>query len=406
MRTKLTDSMVRGLPAPPSGNRVTYDSDVPGFGCRVTSTGARAFVLNYRVAGRERRITIGSYPAWKTGQAREQAGALRRQVDLGEDPMQTRQEQREAPTIADLANRYREVHLPNKRAGSAENDELALRKHILPRFERTLVTDVRHADIVDLHREITKTTPIAANRIVALLSTMFSLAIREEWRADNPCKGIKKNQENRRERFLSPAEIARLSEALAASPEQASANAVRLLLLTGARRGEMLGAKWSEFDLAAGTWVKPGSRTKQRTLHRVPLSVPAISLLSQMKAAAGNDATYVFPSTSRPGPDGLRTEQPMQTLKTMWSGVRRKAGLDDVHLHDLRHSFASLLASGGASLPLIGALLGHSNPITTNRYAHLADNPLRAATERVGAIVAGATEAGAEVVRMAKVQPK
>ena len=387
MADKLTDEIVRDLAAPASGNRITYDSEVIGFGCRVTSAGARSFVLNYRVAGRERRITIGKWPNWKTAAARREASILKRKVDVGDDPLHQRQARRDAPTVAELADLYRKVHLPSKRPASAAGDELALRKHILPKLERMRVAEVQHADVAELHRAVTKTAPIGANRMLALLSTMFNLAIREKWRSDNPCHGVKRNQESRRERFLAPAEIARLSKALAASPEQASANAIRLLLLTGARRGEVLGARWDEFDLDAGTWTKPGARTKQKTLHRVPLSGVAIALLSEMRAKAGKDPIYLFPSMSRPGPDGRRREQPLRSLKTMWGAMCRKAQLRDVRLHDLRHSFASMLASGGASLPLIGALLGHTQSQTTLRYAHLVDDALRGAVEQVGAIL-------------------
>jgi integrase len=403
--------VVRDLPPPPAGNRITYDSDIPGFGCRTTAASAKSFVLNYRVAGRERRITIGSWPAWKAAQAREKASALRRQVDDGSDPMQNRQDRREAPTVADLAKLYREVHLPTKRPGSAANDEMTLRKHILPRFGRMPVADVRRADIIDLHRDITRTGPIAANRTRALLSTMFNLAISEEWRADNPCKGTPRNQENRRERFLSEVEIGRLSDALAASPEQASANAIRLLLLTGARRGEVLSMTWDQIDFEAGAWTKRAATTKQKKTHRVPLSAPALALLSDMKAEADRENArrvrdglppidFVFPGTSRPGPDGRRGEQPLHSLKTLWAGVCRKAELEDVHLHDLRHSFASLLASSGASLPLIGALLGHTQAQTTLRYSHLADSAMRAAAERAGAIIQAAGGPSADVLPM------
>jgi integrase len=149
-------------------------------------------------------------------------------------------------------------------------------------------------------------------------------------------------------------------------------------MLTGARRGEALNARWSQFDLEAGIWVKPAATTKQRREHRVPLSAPANELLTMMKVKAIGD--YVFA-----GKDG----KPITDLKRMWAAACRAAELDGVRLHDLRHTYASILASAGASLPTIGALLGHTQPNTTARYSHLFDDPLRQATDHVASIIDG-----------------
>ena len=410
MAQELDKSVVEGLLPPASGNRILYDEEVKGFGVRVTSGGAKAFILNYRNAGgRERRITIGSWPAWKVKDAREQAKALKQKVDLGQDPVADRQAKRADPTVAGLAQLYREKHLPKKRAGSREGDEAMLARHILPALGRLQVAEIRRKEIAHLHRKLSETIPIAANRCLALLSKMFGLAMEEEWRGDNPCKGIQRNQENRLERYLTPAEIAQLAAALAAHPERTSCNAIRLLLLTGARKGETLAAKWSEFDLEAGVWVKPSAHTKSKRTHRVPLSAPAKALLSAMKSEADASCPYVFPGqlARELGPDGLRHMQPLKDIKRVWAAVCQKAGLGEMvagkaaggkpakvwksnaRMHDLRHTYASLLASSGLSLPIIGGLLGHTQPQTTARYAHLMDDPLRAATERVGVIVSG-----------------
>jgi integrase len=209
---------------------------------------------------------------------------------------------------------------------------------------------------------------------------MFSLAIKWEMRPDNPAKGIERNPEQRRDRFLSGDELARLTEALADHSEQQSANAVRLLLLTGARRGEVLSATWDQFDLENGVWTKPSAHTKQKKDHRVPLSAPALQLLSDMNAASTSD--HLFP--------GKSPDVPMTEIKHFWAAVCRKAKIRDCRLHDLRHTYASILASSGLSLPIVGALLGHTQPGTTARYAHLYDDPLREATERVGAVVSAA----------------
>src|SRR5205823_8657066 len=196
-----------------------------------------------------------------------------------------------------------------------------------------------------------------------------------------------------RNRYLAGDELRRLTDALATHPNQDAANAIRLLLLTGARRGEVLGASWDQFELKEGVWTKPSSHTKQKREHRVPLSAPVRQLLAEMKEAADRRADggnrkpppFLFPA----GPGARKGHGHLAEIKGPWRAIRKLAGLSGVRVHDLRHSYASILASAGLSLPVIGALLGHTQPGTTARYAHLFDDPLRAATERVGAIVTG-----------------
>jgi integrase len=218
---------------------------------------------------------------------------------------------------------------------------------------------------------------------------MLTLAIRWGWRPDNPVRGIERNQEQKRHRYFSGDELARLTAALTTHDDRQAASIVRLLLLTGARRGEALQARWDELDLKVGVWTKPGATTKQKTEHRVPLSAPARQLLSELRAAAEMErekagqpiSDFVFPSR---GDTGHRVE-----IKKDWRALCKVASIHGARLHDCRHTFASVLASAGLSLPIIGALLGHSNPSTTARYSHLMDDPLRAATERAGAIMSG-----------------
>ena len=198
-----------------------------------------------------------------------------------------------------------------------------------------------------------------------------------EWCNRNPVKGVERNQEQARQRYLSSEELTRLMAALAADEDQQAANIIRLLLLTGARKSEVLTAKWDDFDLKAGIWTKPGARTKQKTEHRVPLSAPVRILLRDTEITS----EYVFPGRWGRG-HRITVEGPQ---KRIW----KAAGLTGLRIHDLRHSYASHLASAGVGLHVIGALLGHSNPTTTHRYAHLMDDPLRQATERAGAIIEG-----------------
>jgi integrase len=415
MTDKLNDTIVKALPKPSSGNKITYDGEVKGFGVRVTSGGSRSFILNYRTrSGRERRYTIGQFPEWKTGAARQEASNLKKTIDRGEDPLALVEADRGAKTVGDMARRFTEEHLPKTRPSTAKNYTLLLEKFILPVLRHHKVAEVTYADIDDLHRKVTKGgAPYQANRSIAVLSKMFSLAMRWQWRPDNPAKGIERNPEEKRHRYLSPAELAKLTEALGGAEDQQAANIIRLLLLTGARSGEVMAARWEQFDLKGGVWTKPGSTTKQKTLHRVPLSAPARLLLVDIRAAAEAEATkkgkavssFIFPG---------RGSEHRAEIKYAWHDLCVAAGVVTVEtvkdakgreritvkpsarIHDLRHTYASVLASAGLSLPIIGALLGHSQPATTARYSHLMDDPLRAATERAGAIVFAKGE-GAEV---------
>lgn len=414
MAQAITDKLVRELTSPASGNHVTYDEDLSGFGIRITAAGAKSFVLNYRVAGRERRLTIGRYPAWSVEAARREAKRLRQEVDKGHDPLAKRTTERRAPTMGDLCDRYISDYLPKKREASAKDDKAMIAGIIRPRLGAEKVERIRHSTIDDLHRSL-KATPYRANRVAALLSKMFSLAIKWEMRADNPAKGVERNQEVKRERYLSPAEITTLTDALAAYKSQTAANVVRLLLLTGARRGEVLKAEWAQFDLEAGVWTKPASTTKQKKLHRVPLSDGALALLARIHGAAPQDddgkleSPFLFP--------GVRSGQPLSEIRDEWKAIALSAGLYDAipgknekgepidvkrvncRLHDLRHTYASILASAGLSLPIIGRLLGHTQASTTQRYSHLMDDPLRAATNRVGDIVGGKKSAEVHPIR-------
>jgi integrase len=387
MASKLTDAVVKALPLPAKGSRIFYDLGVKGFGIRITSAGARAFILNYRTRlGRERRFTIGSFPDWQTGAARTEAAELKRQIDRGGDPLGEIKAGRAAPTVADLCARFEAEYLPRKRPSTQQTYKQQIAAEIIPALGQLKVANVTFADIDDVHRAITKRgRPYRANRVLALLSRMFSMAIRWHMRVDNPCKGIERNQEHKRRRYLSADELTRLAKALDEHSDQQSADTIRLLLLTGARRGEVLQARWDDFDLTSATWRKPGATTKQKTEHEVPLSSAAVQLLADLRQRVPHDAGLLFPAADGSHRRALKRDA--------WASICRAASLKGARLHDLRHTYASVLASAGLSLPIIGQLLGHTTPTTTARYAHLFDDPLRAAAERAGAIISGADPA-------------
>ncbi len=388
---KLSAARVKALAPPESGNRIYYDGTgegaVRGFGLRITAAGARAFILTYRIRGRQRRYTIGDWPSWTVVAARDEAKRLKREISLGRDPMGDKDAERGAPTVADLCDRYVEQHLPKKRPTSRRDDHAMIDKIVKPKLGNLKVAAVRHADIDGLHRSL-KATPYRANRVISMLSKLMNLAVKWDLRTDNPVRGIEKYPEERRERYLSTFEIARLTNALAAHSNQTAANAIRFLMLTGARRGEVLRATWSQFNIEDGVWTKPSSHTKQKKEHRIPLSAPALELLVKIKERS--DGEFVFA--------GKAPDQPLKDLKSSWASICKAAELEGVRVHDLRHTYASILASAGLSLLIIGRLLGHTQPGTTSRYAHLADDPLREATERVGAVVTSAGDSGAQIV--------
>jgi len=423
MTQRLTDHILKAECLPPAkGNKVYYDSEVRGLGLRVTAAGATSFVFNYHINGRERRYTIGPYgrDQWTLAAARKRAGELRRVVDNGEDPLGKRVDARTAPTVADMCRRFEEEHLPKLRLSSRREYKAVIDTYVLPALKHHKVAAVESSDIDDLHRKISKTAPYRANRTVAVLSKMFSLATRwwPKLNIVHPVKGIERNVEVKRKRYLTMAEIAALVKALAEYREdRQAADIFLLLLLTGARIGEVRAMRWRYFgaegegtwagvDLEARTWKKPGATTKQKTWHEVPLSGPALQLLTALRAKAEDDAEvagkeispYVFPG--RRG--GHRVEAKghwakickaagiVTTLKvTTKDGRERTVTRHSARPHDLRHTHASVMASSGKSLLLIGAALGHTQAATTARYAHLFQDPLREAAEQVGAVVTG-----------------
>jgi integrase len=345
--TKLTgealrDSIVKGLPEPEKGSKVHYDPALPGFGIRITAAGARSFVLNYRTtSGRERRITIGGFPSWNTASARKEARRLKRTIDEGGDPLGDVQAERQSPTVNELADRFETEHLTRRRPGTATDYRAMLLKYIRPGLGHLKVADVVFADIDRLHHRVTAAGhPRRANTVVAVLSKMFSLAARWGMRDTNPCRGIERNSEVKRKRYISGDELARLTKALAAHPDKQSADVIRVLLLTGARRGEVLGMRWADVDLAAGIWSKPGSTTKQKSDHVVPLSAPAQQLLSEIRqrqtAKRQQLPEHVFPGA---GESGHVVE-----IKRAWRTLCKRADITGLRIHDLRHSFASQLA--------------------------------------------------------------
>ncbi len=386
MREKLSDRFAATV-APTDKTERYFDVDPRsprGLLLRVTSAGAKAWALRYRVADtrQARELTIGDVSSWRIAQVRQRCHELRREIDAGGDPLGDREERREAATVAELVERFIIEAMPSRAPRTQAEYNAMLRDWILPAIGNRKVEAVRREDIEKLHRKITETgKERRANSVKSLCSTIFAQAIVWRMRADNPTHGVKGNAEHGLERYLVPEEVTRLWKVLERwrSREPDSVDIVVLALLTGARRGELLGMRWDQLDLTTGIWTKPHPTTKQRQVHRTPLSQDALTVLRRRKDVWSHDTTahhaddFVFRDR------GAKTHS--NRFERHWREIRAEAGLTDVRFHDLRHSFASHLAGAGLSLPTIGRMLGHTQPRTTARYAHLADEPLRVAAE-------------------------
>ena len=361
---------------------VVCDDALPGFGVRVKSSGVRSYIIQYRnrSSGASKRLTIGRHgPLLTFDQAKRQARALLSDAMRGEDPVETRNSARKAPSVADLAADYLERHaVPKKRPKSVRDDHAMLDKIILPALGTKKVGSICRRDIEAVHVGI-KDRPYQANRVLSLLSKMFNLAIEWGWRADNPAKGIQRYHEEERDRWLSDDELRRLCSALDEHPNARAANAIPLQLLTGARLGEVLGSRKSDFDLDRGVWTKPSHQTKQKRTEHLPLSAQALALVALFIQKGNSCSPCLFPG-NKPG-------QPLREIKRFWTTVMKRAGIADYR----RHAYASHLVSSGLSLEIVGRLLGHTTAATTRRYAHLADDPLRAATDKFGLKIAAFT---------------
>lgn len=377
--TSLTENSIKNIPAPQDKTELFYDTALPGFGVKVSPHGVRTFFLRYRVKGRERQIKIGRFPDWSVLAARKEAQRLKVEADRGNDPLAEREKQRQAPLFRDIWADYEGGALPKKAPRSQKDERGMAALYILPALGHKRAEDITEVDIARLHRQITEQGKgVRANRVIEVVRSCFGNALKNKSVEHNPAVGFSRNHEEKRERYLSDDELRRVCAALDMDENQRICRFFRFLLLTGARSGETRLAKWEQMDFEAKIWSKPSAHTKQKKNHTVPLSEAAIELLWQIRR--GTNSEYVFPQENNP-------EAPMTGYRHVWKRIMKMAQISDFRIHDLRHSYASIMVSNGISLPVIGKLLGHTQQQTTARYAHLSNAPLKEATNKAASLM-------------------
>ena len=359
-------------------DQVFWDRELPGFGVRVYPSGRKVYVVQCRAGGTPRRVALGPHGELTATQARLRAAQVIDRIKRGEEPVVEA-----GATVADLAARYLNAHVAqNCNAHTAGIYRGSLENHILPALAMMPLAMVESAHIATLHYRL-RGTPRAANRALSVLSKMFSLAAAWGLAAEgtNPCRGVRKYKERKRERFLTRDEYRRLGQALVEAEMEAEAGiegaaspyaiaALRLLMLTGCRLNEILTLRWDDIDRTAGEFRLRDGKTGARM---VPLTPTAETVLAGIARARGNPWVIV----------GKQPGAHLPTITADWYRLRARADLDDVRIHDLRHSFASRALALGESLPVIAKLLGHAQIQTTARYTHLARDAVKDAATRV-----------------------
>lgn len=403
---KLTKKVVDATMPDATRKVMVWDTELKGFGLRVTPAGAKSYVVAYRTPeGRQREITIGKHGSpWTCELARDKARALLFDIAGGTDPLAAKTAARTATLVSDLADLYLEegpASRPNKKRASWDTDAAILRSHVRPLLGKRTVKSLGRSDIIRFQADVaegktastTKTKPRGAARVTggkgiaaratATLRAMLSFAVERGIIPANPAAGVRLFRQEKLERFLSEVEVAKLAETLTTMEEglelhPSFAACIRLLMLTGCRRGEIEGLQWEWIDFDRGMIRFPDSKTGAKV---TPLPEPAIEIL---KAVPREDGTpFVFPATR--GGQGH-----IAGLSKAWGDVRGKAGMPELRLHDLRHSYASFAVADGAALFLVGKVLGHKQASTTEIYAHLRDDPLKAVADATARKIAAA----------------
>lgn len=395
---KLTKTAVERLEV--TGKRYEVrDDEVPGFLVRVGTDGSKSFYLMYRAGkGRtapKKRLHLGAYPKITVEQARALAKEKAATVTLGEDPVATVREEKTALSIAEALDSFQKEYVVKLKPSTISFYGVVIEKHLKPAMGKVRTKKLGYTDVARFHASM-KDKPYMANRCIAVISVFLNWCELHGYRDknSNPCKEVRLYKEHKRQEFMSATELAILGDALermertwherqktkekrtakdvdTITPQAAAA--IRLLTFTGARRGEILALKWAYIDLEQGIARLPDSKTGFKVLQ---LPEPAVAVLKGLPQIS----EYVFPSPSASGH--------MVNIKDAWGDVLKQSGLTGWRIHDLRHAFASMMVNSGASLPIVGKILGHTQTSTTARYAHLEENPARKAAEAAAAKIA------------------
>jgi integrase len=399
---RLTPQLINSLKGDPKGEYSVQDSIEPSLTVRVRQSGKKSFQVRYRPKGRRgqpKRYTIGNTEALSLSEARQEAERIRALVTLNQDPAAEKSAKLKEMTIGELCDLYLEEGTATKKASTLATDKGRIERHIKPLLRKKLVTEITSADIEKFMRDVAagKTATDlktgsrgraiveggkgTATRTVGLLGGILSFAQRRKLRSDNPVRGVKRYADKKNERFLSEVELQRLGEAISEyETEGGNSSAIailRLLALTGARKTEISALQWNEVDLERGCLKLADSKTGAKIL---PIGRPAALILETLLDR--KNSKFVFPAEAG--------DRHFQGTEKVWVKIREKAGLKDVRLHDLRHSFASVAIAKGNALPIIGKLLGHADTKTTSRYAHLADDPVKQAADQISTAISNA----------------
>ncbi|MDH3611973.1 MAG: tyrosine-type recombinase/integrase [Gammaproteobacteria bacterium] len=376
-----------------NGSRdVRWDDRLPGFGVRIYPSGFKSFVLSYRCQGRKRLMVLGRYGVLTLDMARDNARQAMVDSVVGSDPLDQRAKRNQGETVADLAETYIERHAKvHKRTWIA--DQRAINKYVLPAWATKKIRNLDRSDVARLHHDVGRVYPYTANRLLELISKMCELA--RVWGfvdegATNPARGITRFKEHKRDRYVTPQELPKLAAAIDNESNLYARYALWLFLLTGLRKSELLQARWTHVD-----WDREELSihdTKNgRPLH-LPLSSAALALLRQLPREEGNP--FLFPGRD-PGKN-------LVNIDKAWRRIRAEAGVPDVRLHDLRRTVGSWLAQSGNSLHLIGRVLNHRTPSTTQVYARFGNDHVRDALESLGQNLLGAAgkKSAADIVKL------
>lgn len=408
---KLTKRFVDSV-VPGGQDVVLWDDELQRFGLRIKPSGAKTFVVQYRnLAGRTRKLALGRVGVMTPEEARQRARKALLSVSDGADPSADRRTQRKDVNVGELVELYLAqgpADKPGKKQSSWQIDGSNLRRHVVPLLGRRALAALTAADVQKFQRDVTEGKSAAAGkgtkkrgrlrvtggpgvgqRVTVVLAAMLAWAVKRGWRADNPAEGVKLNKLPKRERFLSAVELGRLGEALISAGRQGvnptALAMIRVLLLTGARRTEIASLKWGHVDFERFALRLPDSKTDEKV---IALGAPALAVLSSLKRGEATD--WVFPA--------VRGDGHFKGLPRVWAKVARMGGLIvgkaagtlGVRVHDLRHGFASIAVADGDSLYLVGKVLGHTQASTTQRYAHLHLDPVRAVADRTARKIASA----------------